>query len=248
MQQAVLIVLALAAVALFTWWWTHRPQPAAPRGKPRRTEALDTLMAWTPQPTRILTAAERQAYGVVRKALPDHLVFAQVPLARFLKVPTRHSYAEWLRRVGQLCADLVVCDGDSQVVAIVEVRQPTELESERTRKRHARMDRVLDAAGIPLHVWFENKIPSSTAARDELLHGEAALGLLPQASSATGTSRPPADVVAAHERAADDLAARDAAYDAIDFEEPPSSTWFDDLDSAPMPLGSSGAKAPPPRR
>ena len=72
-----------------------------------------------PQATRVLTAAERQAFEILRTALPAHIVLAQVPLARFIKVPTRNSYAEWLRRAGHLSADLVVCDRHSQVVAVV---------------------------------------------------------------------------------------------------------------------------------
>uniref|UniRef100_UPI0031378CB3 hypothetical protein n=1 Tax=Variovorax sp. YR752 TaxID=1884383 RepID=UPI0031378CB3 len=61
---------------------------------------LDTVVAWPPAATRILTTAERQAYGTLERALPGYMILAQVPLARFLKVPTRYSYAEWLRRLG----------------------------------------------------------------------------------------------------------------------------------------------------
>ena len=71
---------------------------------------LDTLMGWEPVATRVLTTGEREAYHILRKALPDHVILAQVPVARFIKVPTKNSYSEWLRRVGSLCADLVVCD------------------------------------------------------------------------------------------------------------------------------------------
>ena len=53
--------------------------------------------------------AERRAYDLLRKALPGYLVLAQVPLARFMRVPTRHSYAEWMQRVGSLSAPTCWC-------------------------------------------------------------------------------------------------------------------------------------------
>lgn len=235
MQQIVLILLVLVAmlVAVF-WWWTHRDAPAAGlRPNKRGAEALDTLMAWTPQPTRILTSAERQAYLVLRRALPDHMILAQVPVARFLKVPTRHSYSEWLRRVGQLCVDLVVCDNTSQVVAVVEIRAPDEEESERTLKRHARMDRVLQAAGVPLYVWRENQIPSASAAREALT--EEAAGFDQHEGSASISTRPVPAVNGANHPGADFPIINGTPEQ---MREPPSSTWFDDLDSGPTPLGS----------
>ena len=63
-----------------------------------------------------MTAGERGAHEVLLKALPECVMFAQVPLARFIKVPRRHSYAEWLTRVGHLCADLVICDRSTLVI------------------------------------------------------------------------------------------------------------------------------------
>ena len=58
----------------------------------------------------------------MRKAMPRQLVLAQVPLARFISVPTRHSYSDWLTRVGRLTVDLLVCDKSSRVVAVVDIR------------------------------------------------------------------------------------------------------------------------------
>jgi hypothetical protein len=58
-------------------------------------ERLDTLADWEPRSIRVLYTAEREAYHVLRKALPEHMVPAQVPLARFLKV----AHAQLLQRV-----------------------------------------------------------------------------------------------------------------------------------------------------
>lgn len=228
------IAVAALAVLLGVWWWRQRTAQAAGSTKSKKArgaEALDTLMAWTPQPTRILTSCERQAYAVLRHAVPEHIVFAQVPLARFLKVPTRHSYSEWLRRVGHLCADFVVCDAETDVVAVVEVRGDESQESERTRRRHARMDRVLHAAGIPLHVWREHRLPSAAAAREALLEARIVLSQ-EEGPASVALGRP----VPAQQAPALSPAGSEQSWPDAGAAEPPPSTWFDDLDSTPIPL------------
>lgn len=146
-----------------------RRRRRARHSAPHHDEALDTLAAWEPMATRVLKSGEREAYHVLRRALPDHIILAQVPVARFVKVPTRNSYAEWLRRVGALCADLVVCDMSSQVVAVVEVRQGHAGTKDSALKRQQRMDKVLQAARIPVHVWLEGALPGPAVAREAIL-------------------------------------------------------------------------------
>ncbi len=206
---------AVAAVLVVAAGWWARSRKALPGAAQRPRESLDTLAAWQPQATRILTSQELRAMAVLMRALPAHMILAQVPLARFLKVPTRHSYTEWLSRVGQLCADLVVCDSTSQVVAVVDVRPPDDRSSPRALKRLARIRRVLQGAGIPLHVWTENALPSPEQARAAILPNEAALAAAAPAAEAPDGLR-----------------------------EPPASTWFDNLESSRVPLGSTPA---PPR-
>lgn len=182
------LAAALGSAGLAGAWWYRKTRlhtqgaghgaRARGRRRPRRAvpahgDALDTLAAWEPVVTRVLKTHERDAYQVLRRALPDHIILAQVPLARFIKVPTRNSYAEWLSRVGSLCADLVVCDMSSQVVAVVEVRQPAGGNKDNAAKRHARMDKVLQAARIPVHVWLEGALPGPTVAREAILGAAA---------------------------------------------------------------------------
>ena len=196
-------------------------------------DALDTVAAWPPQATRVLTPAERKAWFVLHTALPDHIILAQVPLSRFMKVPTRNSYSEWLRRVGLMSADIVVCDAQSQVVAVVDVRAEDGKENARARQRHARMDRVIAAASIPMHVWYEHAIPTPAAARDLILSAiqAGAAGIPGQAAAVPRLSDPiEADAMV------------EAEFEQRD--DPPPSTWFDNLDSAAVPLGNVPA-APP---
>ena len=208
---------------------------------------LDTIAAWPPQPTRILSTSERIAFITLTRALPGHMVLAQVPLSRFLKVPKRHSHSEWLRRIGNQSVDLVVCDMASQVLAVVELHPAEPSVDERVQKRSWRIARTLEAAGIKLHVWTEGALPSVDLARDAILPKPLAPGA--DASPAKPPVEPPPAATTPDAGPASnpfDESDRDASQDELielsEFNETPPSTWFDDLDSGPTPLQK------PPRR
>lgn len=224
-----LVVLGVAGlVVLFNR--VRARQGEAPGGSPD-FDRLDTLAAWPPQATRILTTHERLAYSTLLRAFPDYMVLAQVPLSRFLKVPTRHSHAEWLRRVGNMCADLLVCDMASQVVAVVIVQPAGGLTSERAAVRRERMTRVLKSVGIRLLVWVENVLPSPDAAREAILPAPApaiAASAVDVDATSSSTSTPV-----------------QPAADEAGGEPPP--TWYDDLDSRPTPLRPRGGQGGPER-
>jgi hypothetical protein len=232
MDSLGIVLLALVlALAVAAWLLLRgRTQKST---KDDDGDRLDTVAAWPPKTTRVLTTAERLAYSTLMRAMPGYMILAQVPLARFLKVPTRHSYSEWLRRLGNQCADLVVCDMASEVIAVVNVQPPAEQVSERGRKRMTRMKRVLKAADIPLHVWTENKLPSAEAARESLLRQPA------EAQAATESAPVPLALsrAAATQPSPLDDDDRDSSQDErIEVREPTPSTWFDEFNSGPAPL------------
>jgi len=162
LSELALLATVLLVGTLLSLMWLRRRGGGAARHS--AAESLDTVQAWTPQAVRVMTLPERKAFELLRRALPrNHMVLAQVPLARFISVPTEHSYADWLHKVGRLCPDLVVCDASSRVIAIVEMAMPND--GERSRKRHERLHRVVQAAGIPVHVWAEGTMPSVAEVR-----------------------------------------------------------------------------------
>jgi hypothetical protein len=244
---SLLIAIALVVALLLAWWWLRTRVASQRADNHHPADDLDTLAAWPPQATRVLTSVERDAYERLRSALPAHMILAQVPLARFIKVPTRNSYAEWLRRVGQLCADLVICDRYSQVVAVVEIHSGTEQVSPRVLKRQQRLARVLTAADIPVHVWLDNTLPSVEAAR------EAIAPTPPAPESAPGVPSPVTRTAPQRPRAepAPDAFAdveRDMAPDEVaGLREAPPETWYDDFDSGPAPLAPDRSKGVSPR-
>lgn len=197
------------------------------RQRHRQREAQDTVTGWPPEAARVLSITERHAHDLLRRAMPGFLVMAQVPLARFIRVPTRHSYQEWLQRVGSLSADLLLCDAGSRVLAVIDVRASGE--SERSRRRHERMGRVLRAARIPVYVWREGELPSPVEVRTVLatLLGPAAEGVKPMVSRPMPLIPQPdiSEILADGDRAA-----LEGALD--DDHEPVPSAFFEELETA----------------
>ena len=110
------LAAALAVLLVLAWWALRRRDASRDE---RDADRIDTVIGWPPRATRVLSSPERMAFVTLVRAMPDHIVLAQVPLARFISVPKRNSYADWLRRVGYQSADFVICDTTSQVVAVV---------------------------------------------------------------------------------------------------------------------------------
>jgi hypothetical protein len=224
------VVAALVAAVILAGWLLAaavRRQRAA--AEAHALDALDTVTAWPPEATRVMTQNERQAYQTLVRALPDHIVLAQVPLARFVKVPKRRSYGEWINRVGRLNADLLVCDKASEVLAVVELRSSRD--SMRSRQRHERMARVLKAAGIRVLVWMEGSIPGPEAARSQVMPEPAAAPPQPAPGQRLPTELPVAE-------------AAEFDADTQPMRDPAPSTWFDDFDSTPTPLDRGKDKSP----
>jgi hypothetical protein len=197
-----------------------------------RREALDTVADWPPEAARVLSITERQAYDLLKRAMPGYLVLGQVPLSRFVRVPARHSYGDWLQRVGSLSADLLICDSGSRVLAVIDIRNPEE--SARSSRRHERMARVLRAANIRVHEWREGQLPSVSEVRHTMAHvlAPAKPGLKPALPT---ISRPmPLIPVADIEDALSDgdRAAVEAAFDPA--MEPVPSGFYDEIEATPQ--------------
>jgi Protein of unknown function (DUF2726) len=217
---------ALLAVACVLLMIERRRRPDGRSAFARHDDALDTIAAWPPQAVRVMTLAERHAYEILRRVMPRHLVLAQVPLARFISVPTLNPYAAWLTRAGRLSVDLLITDTSSRPVAAVQIRSAGE--SERGVKRHQRLVDVLQAAGVRVHIWPEDNLPSPEEASRQL-RGD----LTPSMAGAFDALDAPLEVdkngrrvipVAQVEELLAEGDHRDYSHD------PVASTFFDELD------------------
>lgn len=231
-------VVVVAGITVVLRLRARRAEEAEESAAPRAGEFLDTVAAWPPEVTRLLTGGERAAHETLVKALPECQIFSQVPLARFVKVPRRHSYAEWLTRVGHLSADFLICDRATLVIGAVSLQGAQE--SERAARRRARMTRVLKAAGIKVFVWRELAIPSPEKARDQIVQrtGELAATATPEVDTTPQPSAPRAAKIPVADVTIVDLDAT------MQRQDPPSSTWFDDLDSGAAPLDTERQQRP----
>ncbi len=221
--------LPAALLLLLTWLGLRLRNRSKARPGPVR-EALDTVAAWPPQAVRVLTVCERQAYELLRRALPGYLVLAQVPLSRFLNVPRRHAYTDWVQRVGLLSADLLLCDAGSRVLVAIDIRTP--VETPRAQRRHRRIHRVLQAAGVHVLTWYDGELPTLLEARTMLtpLVGGAAPSMVESTSRPMPLHATPA--LAAALSAGDAASQRWAADEA---NEPVSSAFFEDAELASEP-------------
>lgn len=211
-------VLALVAALLLmvTVVFMRKRRDAARR--PARRPPAARPAGFSPQAVRVLTHAERQSHQLLSQAMPGSLVLAQVPLTRFLRVQSDPD--AWLQQVGALSADLVLCDGGSRVLVVVSVRSTQA--SEKSRRRHDLMMRLLKHAGVKVLSWKEDQLPDLTMVRQQLF--AVLTGTADQAELGEVASRPMPLIPVA------EVLSVDSAADAPDSTmEPVASTLFDEL-------------------
>jgi len=229
-----LLIGALLLLAGSAYWFLRGRQRVLPSAADQRArDELDTVAGWPPEATRLLTSGERSAHETLVKALPECVIFSQVPLARFIRVARRNSYAEWLTRIGHLSADFLICDRASMVIGVVCLHR--EHDSARAEQRRARMTRVLKAAGVKVFVWREHAIPQPASARDQIIQRTG----VPSTTVATPDAPAPQRLAAgANGKIPVAEVVAEGPGDPADLE-PPSSTWFDDLDGGPAAAESA---------
>lgn len=210
---AAAFTLALGSLTLLTALWMRRRQGT--RTSREEISELDTVGDWSPQAVRVMTLPQRRAYDLIRRTLPHRVVLAQVPIARFISVAPGKPYREWLARVGRQNVDIVVCDSRSRVIAAVELR--SSMATARSIERYERMARVLEAAGIPVHVWAEETLPAAADVRRLL--STRANG---QAEDADSGAMPLPEI--------QELLAEGDTLDVAGMLEPVPSTFFAQLD------------------
>jgi hypothetical protein len=218
------IAALLVSALLVTLLWARRRSTVSARG--RAEEPLDTVQDWPPQAVRVMTLPERQTYEVIRRALPKHVVLAQVPLSRFISVPTKNSYAEWMRRAGRLSVDILVCDTSTRVIAAIDIRPAHQ--SPRSEQRHERLAQVLRAAAVPVHTWNAESVPTAAEVRALFKVGGASSEHQDAFSPGGKRILPVPEIM-------EMLADGDDEFTRTMVHDPVPSGFFDDLDALPSP-------------
>jgi hypothetical protein len=117
---------------------------------------------WPFYAKRPLSKPEQILYFRLLKALPDHIVLAQVPLSRLLGVESGRDSWAWRNRISRKSADFVVCRGDASVLAVIELDDASHEHTER-RAADATKDKALAAAGVRVIRWPAKALPGELA-------------------------------------------------------------------------------------
>jgi Protein of unknown function (DUF2726) len=119
---------------------------------------------WPFYAKRPLSHPEQILYWRLVKALPDHMVLAQVQCSRVLGVKRGFKFYEWNNRISQLSYDFVICKKDGSVIAAIELDDKTH-DAAQQAERDARKQRATEAAGVILVRWNVAKMPDEAAIR-----------------------------------------------------------------------------------
>ena len=124
----------------------------------RRGNPSGALDEWPFYAKRPLSLPEQVLYYRLVKALPDHIILAQVQVSRVLGVKKGFNFHEWNNRINRMSYDFVVCSKDSTVLAAIELDD----KSHDTGGRSAtdgKKDRATAAAGVRLVRWKVSQLP-----------------------------------------------------------------------------------------
>jgi hypothetical protein len=138
----------------------------------RRAKPGDAEGSWPFFPKKPLSPPEQVLYFRLLRALPEHIVLAQVQLSRILGVRKGDNYQSWLNRISQLSADFVVCAKDASVLAVIELDDASH-RSDRRRDADARKTRAIEAAGLKLVRWSVSSLPDDAAIRSSVVPNSA---------------------------------------------------------------------------
>ena len=134
---------------------------------------------------RPLSQPEQVLYHRLIRALPDHIVLAQVQVSRVLGVKKGSNFHEWNNRINRLSYDFVVCGRDSTVLAAVELDDKSHEESSRAKTDEKKSKASADAR-LRLIRWHVRSLPTEEDIRAELLEqGAQSSGMPPLATQAS---------------------------------------------------------------
>lgn len=129
---------------------------------------VGTKGPWPFYVKRPLSQPEQVLFHRLVRALPDHVVLAQVQVSRVLGVKKGFNFHEWNNRVNRLSYDFLVCGKDATPIAAVELDDKSH-ETNSRAETDAKKSKATTDAGLRLVRWHVRSLPSEDAIRTELL-------------------------------------------------------------------------------
>lgn len=134
--------------------------------------AIESAAPWPFYAKKPLSLPEQVLYFRLTKALPGHIVLAQVALSRLLGVKKGNTHRGWNNRINRMSVDFVVCNRDSGIVAVIELDDATHARGQR-KTADAKKDKALGAAGIRVVRCEVKTLPDETAIKSLVLENNA---------------------------------------------------------------------------
>jgi hypothetical protein len=157
---AIILLVLLAALAILIVALRRKRSPA-PHGE------------WPLVGRPIMTKREREWHQAILRACPGHHVFAQVALSQLIALEPDVARPMAIRNhFQQLVADFVICKPDYDVVAVIEVDDPSHDRPSR-READVRKQKAIECAGFRF-VRIPGRSRASEAAVRQLLGMEPA--------------------------------------------------------------------------
>lgn len=124
-----------------------------------RAEGPRSSSRWPFSLRRPLSEPEQVLYYRLCRALPDHMVLAQVGLSRFLAVRRGHDARAWYNRINRMSIDFLVCTRAAEVVAAIELDDASHQRPDRASADQKKQT-ALRAAGVRLLRYNVGAMPS----------------------------------------------------------------------------------------
>jgi hypothetical protein len=123
---------------------------------------------WPFYAKRPLSPPEQVLYHRLVKALPEHIVLAQVQVSRILGVKKGANFGEWNNRINRLSYDFVVCAKDSTVLAAIELDDKSH-EAAGRAETDRKKEKASADAGIRLIRWHVKSLPDQATIQAEFV-------------------------------------------------------------------------------
>jgi hypothetical protein len=188
MTSGMLFALAISALVVAVLFGLVRRQRSGGKSK-IGGESPNTVAQWTEGETtrllssaelpglyllrsRFLSKAENVVYLLLKAAFPRHEIFARVRLADVLQVKIGPQGMERLRafrKIANQHVGFVVCDRDMTIVAIVDSKEPEQVQNPRDQKLEIIKQRCLQAAQVKYLCVYPPTLPRYRELREQIL-------------------------------------------------------------------------------
>lgn len=118
----------------------------------------------------LLTDSEKIFHATLKDALPEYVIYVQVPLSQMLRVERGHDEHAWNNRINRMSVDFVVSDEFTRIIAAIELDDPSH-DNPKRQADDAKKDKALQSAGIRVLRWRVECMPDRELVRATVLDG-----------------------------------------------------------------------------